>query len=592
MQIRIALLLSSVALTAVVAGVIFKSSDEEWRGYQLDYYDQAIGLASSEAVRDALADGGLEIKQDVLSEFGEERRVDRCRTCHTAIDDPAFVDGDNPLRTHPEMPVHPFGEFGCTICHEGDGRALTVHYAHGHDHFWNEPLLAAPYIESSCAKCHPEPYLDETPHLRRGRELYDEYGCGGCHSVRGVSRGKLGPELTAVGAHYKVDYLAESMTNPDANTPMSQMPTFHMPDEDVEDLTVYLKSLRGRQLYEDPMSLRSRTREWREESPDEVEVTVEAGRVSVQERACLSCHALGDEDGGLAPDLTYQGLLRSPQWVAQHVADPRSHVPGSSMPSFWTSASEQRAIAVYLESRRDLELAAAPADQYEQLCARCHATDGSGDGPIASDLLPLPREFTNERFFNWLPEERAHTAIAEGVPGTAMPPFAEVLTDAEVEALWAHVRGEFIGERPERKTERKLPDANPVAYSDEVVDRGYAVYQQRCYGCHGRAGDGRGPNAPDMLPRPRDLTSTGFIGSADDVRLYESITYGIVGTGMPPWDYLPETQRWELVHYIRDISGTHEGAEAGEDLHADWIPPEQPEASPEGEEIEPEGGDE
>ena len=33
----------------------------------------------------------------------------------------------------------------------------------------------------------------------------------------------------------------------------------------------------------------------------------------------------------------------------------------------------------------------------------------------------------------------------------------------------------------------------------------------------------------------------------------ESITFGVKGTAMPPWDYLPEETRWDLVNYIRSL---------------------------------------
>ncbi len=75
-------------------------------------------------------------------------------------------------------------------------------------------------------------------------------------------------------------------------------------------------------------------------------------------------------------------------------------------------------------------------------------------------------------------------------------------------------------------------------------------------GCHGRVGDGKGPNALEMLPKPRNLTNHDFFAGLPDSRLFESITFGIVGTGMPPWDVLPESERWDLVNYVRHLSST------------------------------------
>lgn len=38
------------------------------------------------------------------------------------------------------------------------------------------------------------------PELRSGRDLFVNLGCGACHSVRGVTGGRLGPDLTQVGS--------------------------------------------------------------------------------------------------------------------------------------------------------------------------------------------------------------------------------------------------------------------------------------------------------------------------------------------------------------------------------------------------------
>ncbi len=581
---------SSILLTAVVGSVIASSTDEEWRQHQLEYLDLAMGRASSETVRAALESSGLEIKQDMLTGFGEEQRVDRCRSCHAAIDDPSFADGEQPLRTHPEISHHPFSEFGCTICHEGDGRALDSFHAHGEDQHCPHPRRSGPMIEASCARCHPAPYLEETPHLRRGRELFDAHACGGCHTVRGVSRGKEGPELSSVGEHFHTPWIEESIRDPRANMPMSIMPLFDLPEEDLQDLLVYLTSLRGLSMFEDPVSRRTKDREWKAEQPPELLVTAQQGKESLEGSACLACHKLGEEDGGFSPTLDFQGLLRDPEWVADHIGEPREHVPGSSMPAFWMSASEREAIADYLVAFDAVERSLDPARQYEQLCARCHGDEGDGHGMIADNLLPVPREFDNDKFFDWLPESRAHEAILNGVPGTAMPSFVEVLAEATAPAepapaededraspdpapedpaerqaraeqaaedLFAWIRAEFIGgDRPERKSSRKIPEANSVAFGEASVGRGQTQYRARCYGCHGLAADGKGPNAVDLVPRPRDLTNTPFMAEIDDLRLYESITYGIVGTGMPPWDYLTENVRWDLVNYIRAVSET------------------------------------
>ncbi|MCC7138803.1 MAG: c-type cytochrome [Planctomycetes bacterium] len=562
MSIRTALFVSSLALTAVVAGVIYAATDEGWRHHQSGYYDQALGRASSQTVKDAIRATGLEIKQDRLAGFGSETRIDRCRTCHMAVDDPSFADGKEPLRTHPPTKGHASNEFGCTICHEGRGRALDKAEAHGDDPHCLDPVAVSPYIEASCARCHPEPYLDEMPHVRRGRRLFEQYACVGCHTVRGVSRGTLGPDLSDVGSRWPIAYLRESILVPTANAPLTQMPKFAMPDEDVVDLVVFLKSRRGRTLVEDPITLRTRTREWKEQRPPESAETVEAGAEAVRRRACVACHKLGDEDGGLAPDLSLVGAIRDAAYVDRHLGDPRRDTPDSNMPSFWIAPSERRAIAAFLTARPVPTVPAEPEAQYKALCVRCHGEKGDGEGPAAHNLVPRPRQFTNSRFFDWIAPDRAWKAIREGVPGTAMPAFGKFLDDAQAKALFEWLKTRFHDEtRPVPPAARKLPERNPVAWSEARVEATRAVFRQRCYGCHGLLGDGKGPNAPDMLPRPRNLTNTAYFARVDDLRIFESITYGVVGTGMPSWDFLPEDQRWDLVNFVRALSRT--GAAAG-----------------------------
>jgi mono/diheme cytochrome c family protein len=553
MKTRVAVFLSALAVLAVFAATAFRSSDEAWVGFQKKYNELS-------AAKGATTSAPVEVKQDRLLGYGEDR-IDRCRSCHVAVDDPRFADGRQPLRTHPAVAPHTFNEFGCTVCHEGDGRATTQHLAHGEDRFWPEPLLEGRGIEASCARCHPAPYVAGMEHLRRGRQLFESRGCMGCHKVQGLSRGNLGAELTDVGTKRELAFFHNKLKNPLFNQQVTLMPNLHLPEEDVVDLAIFLKSLKGRSLAEDPLSYRKRLKDFAAARPPEIVASVEAGQKLVEGRGCLGCHKIGKVDGGNAPDLGHVGLLRDARYVEAHLADPRAHTPGSNMPNFWLSATERTAIATYLGSLTGYARPADPKQVFLDLCARCHGEKGDGMGVMAPAVLPRPRVFTNAKFFNWLPEARAHKAIREGVPGTAMPPFGKILDEAATAQLFAYVRATFIAEKRDADADsaarrRSVPETNPVAFGPESLARGKAIFLERCYGCHGRIGDGKGPNALEMLPRPRNLTNHGFFAVLPDSRLFESITYGIVGTGMPPWDMLPESERWDLVNYVRHLSST------------------------------------
>jgi mono/diheme cytochrome c family protein len=552
--IRVGVLVLALAALGTIGATGSRVANEDWLGFQKQYHELS---PSKGALTGELPP--IELKQDRMLAFGEVR-VDRCRSCHIAVDDPRFTADAHPLRTHPSIAPHTFNDLGCTVCHEGDGRATTKHLAHGEDHFWIEPLLNGQFIEASCARCHPYPYVAGMDHVRRGSELFERTGCMGCHKVAGLSRGTLGIELTDVGAKRSIKYLKTKLDNPldpMFRIPSTIMPTFRiLSEQDKADLVTYLKSLKARPIAVDPLTYRAALKKYDASSPPEVEPTAEAAQQAILGRGCVSCHKVESADGGLAPDLTFLGQIRTAEYVEAHLLDPRSHTPGSNMPNFWMSASERKAIANYLTSLNGFVLPAEMKDQYVQLCSRCHGEKGDGNGPVAANLLPRPRVFTNLKFFNWLPEKRAYDAIRHGVPGTAMPAFGNIIDDTAAQRLFAWVRTTFIGGAREAIPPRKIPAKNPVAYSAESVARGKATFANRCYGCHGRIGDGKGPNAPEMLPRPRNLTNHLFFEKLPDTRLFESITYGIVGTGMPPWDFLPDEQRWELVNFVRHLSST------------------------------------
>jgi len=546
---KLILPIAALLVLLILGFTVVRSTAEDWRSYQEQYAELSQAKGSSAGTPQP-----IEIKQDRLLGFGDDR-IDRCRSCHVAVDDPRFADGKEPLRTHPSIAPHTFNLLGCTVCHEGDGRATTADLAHGKDKFWVEPLLTGQFIEASCARCHPAPYPAQAKHLRRGRELFEHNPCVGCHLVQGLSRGTLGIELTDVGTKRDIEFFKRKLTNPLFDVASTLMPRLKLSEEDKADLATFLKSLKGRVLAEDPMSYRARLKSFDNAKPPEVAETAAVGRKEIDSRGCVMCHRLGDRDGERAPDLSFLGQVRDAGYVEAHLAEPRQHTPDSIMPDFWMSPSERRAVAVYLTSLQGFVKPATPAEQYKLMCTRCHGEKGDGNGPVAESLLPRPRVFTNAKFFNWLPDQRAYDAIRNGVPGTAMPAFGRILSDDDAKAMFAFIRATFAPEK-EPIPPRTIPDKNPVAYGPESVGRGRRIFEERCYGCHGRTGNGKGPNAPDLLPRPRNLTNHNFFTPLPDTRLFESITYGVVGTGMPPWDVFPDDQRWDLVNYVRSLSFT------------------------------------
>jgi mono/diheme cytochrome c family protein len=77
---------------------------------------------------------------------------------------------------------------------------------------------------------------------------------------------------------------------------------------------------------------------------------------------------------------------------------------------------------------------------YQLQCARCHGSEGHGDGPDSANIQPPPRDFasTNWRFDPG--PESIRGVIVKGIPGTSMYPMGGSFSPRELDALVEHVR--------------------------------------------------------------------------------------------------------------------------------------------------------
>jgi mono/diheme cytochrome c family protein len=94
---------------------------------------------------------------------------------------------------------------------------------------------------------------------------------------------------------------------------------------------------------------------------------------------------------------------------------------------------------------------------------------------------------------------------------------------------------------------------NPVADQVTSVDAGYRLYQANCAACHGVDGTGGGPLAGTTSVIPPSLKA--HLTQHTDGDLFYWISNGLPG-GMPAWAAkLSETDRWNLVNFLRSING-------------------------------------
>ena len=140
---------------------------------------------------------------------GEANIVDRCESCHMGVREPVKLTaasmaekGKKPdsyalaFVGHPEkelLTVHDPEKFGCTPCHQGNGRATTsVEKGHGNYEHWLWPLFSKANVEAGCQTCHAADMVllsgDTGNILSEGKDLFRQRGCMGCHRYEGYDK--------------------------------------------------------------------------------------------------------------------------------------------------------------------------------------------------------------------------------------------------------------------------------------------------------------------------------------------------------------------------------------------------------------------
>jgi cytochrome c551/c552 len=139
----------------------------------------------------------------------EANIVDRCESCHMGIREPVKLTaaamsrkGEKPdeyaraFTSHPEpelLKIHDPEKFGCSPCHQGNGRATTsVEKAHGTYEHWLWPLFPKQNVEAGCQTCHAADMVLVTNDvgwmLSEGKDLFGQRGCVGCHRYEGYDK--------------------------------------------------------------------------------------------------------------------------------------------------------------------------------------------------------------------------------------------------------------------------------------------------------------------------------------------------------------------------------------------------------------------
>ena len=102
---------------------------------------------------------------------------------------------------------------------------------------------------------------------------------------------------------------------------------------------------------------------------------------------------------------------------------------------------------------------------------------------------------------------------------------------------------------------------NPAPTTESNIDEGMAQYQMHCKSCHGDDGNGKGDRVGELSIMPTDFTDAALMGRVTDGELFWKITHG--RRPMPAFeDKLTDTERWQVVDYIRTFAQPQQPASA------------------------------
>lgn len=104
---------------------------------------------------------------------------------------------------------------------------------------------------------------------------------------------------------------------------------------------------------------------------------------------------------------------------------------------------------------------------------------------------------------------------------------------------------------------RLIPPVDPatlIAASPALTEKGKSLFERNCIQCHGESGHGDGPASSTMNPRPRNFTSPdGWTNGYNLPAIYKTLSMGVPGTSMAPFDYVTKRDRMALAHYVQSL---------------------------------------
>lgn len=185
----------------------------------------------------------------------------------------------------------------------------------------------------------------------RGKHLWESNNCMGCHTIMGEGA-YYAPELTKVFLRRGDTYIKAMLKDPQAMFPGGRkMTNFHFSDEQILDLTAFLKwvgemDLNGFPAKPDLASPQEQTTSAAISKPN---------RPVVYNQVCTACHSLEGAGGKVGPNLDGIGSKRDADYLSKWLHDPQTIKPGTTMPKLPLSESDITELTQFLIELKEIK---------------------------------------------------------------------------------------------------------------------------------------------------------------------------------------------------------------------------------------------
>lgn len=191
-----------------------------------------------------------------------------------------------------------------------------------------------------------------TPAVIRGKNLWDESNCMGCHTLLGEGA-YYAPELTRVYERRGPEFIAAMLRDPAAMYPGARrMQQYDFTDDEIADLVAFFQWVNGMDLNGFPPAptLASSAAP----SPSSTApVARDDGRPRVFDQMCVACHAIDGRGGSVGPALDGVADRLEPDFFARWLRDPAALRPGTLMPRLPLSDAQISELAAFLQTQHE-----------------------------------------------------------------------------------------------------------------------------------------------------------------------------------------------------------------------------------------------